>query len=1070
MQQVILTVCLFFITTASALFAQENPARQTPAKTPADSVQIQQPATVETLSVQPKDSLPSNAAGSGWTTRDYLTLVALALSLLAFLFGLHQYRRRIALEKEKTTAQEQAKYNFKKQVEPEERTRLLQETQDKKLAELQAQEQFKEQRQQQKSRTAEEAYCESLRDELGNISLLGSPDVRNVSLNLIDCFVNLDISERWHSEEVPVLGEHRDMLERERDYPPNKAIERALKIYKHRLLLIIGDPGSGKTTLMKFYALKCLEDKHGALGFDSPRLPIFLPLRDVDPEKPFAANLAEREKTRPHPLSESEINTWLSERDTLILLDGLDEVSQIDDRIRMCRWIENQCRAIRKAFFVVTSRWTGYRKADGVELEIKHLRADVRDFTLEQQKEFLQKWFRAVFLSEDLPDSGPDEAWQTSRLALAGNKANAIIDYLERKENKSLRQLAAIPMLLQIMAIIWKEQQYLPRNRATLYDAALNYLLEHRDRHRQLYPILSAALARSVLSPAALWMQEDLHAEEIEKEALHEKLQPGLNEMEEQPSAKAFCENLRDRAGVIADYGKNEYIFRHKSFREYLAGMQLAEVFHEEGRMQRLVEAFGDDWWEEPLRFFISKPNSKLFDSFMQALFRSPKSRELNDKQQDLLRYLVQEAGQRKINSLSAFLNDIETTENQKRYILDCLKNIGTDQAIIAIFAFFAGERFSDFEHDLRMFFENKNNPELASKYLKPIQKFFQNYRLQPDNILDGTYHPLGSSIRNAHSILLDILISHYIKVSESEISPFKTRSSFFHNPLEYNAEYILIKGGRFVFQKGSPREMASSTISRGEKLEAEKSVPDIYFAKYPVTNKRYRRFMRYLRAEESELEKQIPLQTFHQKLRGFTAEIKGFADYLGEDVSAWADKLKSKYDDDRKFNGDDQPVVGVSWFAARAYCFWLSLFADPAASATASATAPATAYRLPQEVEWEWAAAGDRQNEKGELHKYPWGNAEPNDKLANYGHNVGATTPVGRYPEGATPEGLLDMAGNVWEWQENWSSESEKYRALRGGSWAGTSVVLRCDARSNDVPRGWINLGFRVVLAQSLF
>ena len=68
-------------------------------------------------------------------------------------------------------------------------------------------------------------------------------------------------------------------------------------------------------------------------------------------------------------------------------------------------------------------------------------------------------------------------------------------------------------------------------------------------------------------------------------------------------------------------------------------------------------------------------------------------------------------------------------------------------------------------------------------------------------------------------------------------------------------------------------------------------------------------------------------------------------------------------------------------------------------------------------------------------------------------------------YPEGATPEGLYDMAGNVWEWMDNWYDNDKSARSLRGGSWGGESVGLRCSARGRSSPDvRYVNIGFRVV------
>jgi len=89
----------------------------------------------------------------------------------------------------------------------------------------------------------------------------------------------------------------------------------------------------------------------------------------------------------------------------------------------------------------------------------------------------------------------------------------------------------------------------------------------------------------------------------------------------------------------------------------------------------------------------------------------------------------------------------------------------------------------------------------------------------------------------------------------------------------------------------------------------------------------------------------------------------------------------------------------------------------------------------------------------------------DPSPTLANYDNNEGATTPVGRYPEGATPEGLYDMAGNVWEWMENKRKKDDSARALRGGSWDNDPDGLRCSARFHYSPGGRFNdVGFRVV------
>ena len=84
--------------------------------------------------------------------------------------------------------------------------------------------------------------------------------------------------------------------------------------------------------------------------------------------------------------------------------------------------------------------------------------------------------------------------------------------------------------------------------------------------------------------------------------------------------------------------------------------------------------------------------------------------------------------------------------------------------------------------------------------------------------------------------------------------------------------------------------------------------------------------------------------------------------------------------------------MVNVSWEDAQAFCQWAGV-------------------RLPSEAEWEKAARGT----DGRI--YPWGDQSPTKELCNFGGNIGDTTPVDRYPGGASPFGVLDMSGNVWEW-----------------------------------------------------
>ena len=148
----------------------------------------------------------------------------------------------------------------------------------------------------------------------------------------------------------------------------------------------------------------------------------------------------------------------------------------------------------------------------------------------------------------------------------------------------------------------------------------------------------------------------------------------------------------------------------------------------------------------------------------------------------------------------------------------------------------------------------------------------------------------------------------------------------------------------------------------------------------------------------------------------------------------------------------DDHPVVQISARDAEAFCAHHGL-------------------RLPSETEWEFAARGT------DGRRYPWGDEAPRqegaDRRANFGtvpccapdasDGYRQTAPVGRYPAGASPFGMLDMAGNVWEWTSSAFSGRPEHRVIRGGGWGNNPYCLRVSYRHGNPPDFALDMvGFR--------
>jgi formylglycine-generating enzyme required for sulfatase activity len=160
----------------------------------------------------------------------------------------------------------------------------------------------------------------------------------------------------------------------------------------------------------------------------------------------------------------------------------------------------------------------------------------------------------------------------------------------------------------------------------------------------------------------------------------------------------------------------------------------------------------------------------------------------------------------------------------------------------------------------------------------------------------------------------------------------------------------------------------------------------------------------------------------------------------------------------------ETHPVVNVSWYDAAAYAQWAG-------------------KRLPTEAEWEKAASWDFI--KREKRVYPWGNRFDPARCNSKESGIGTTTPVGKYsPQGDSPYGVADLAGNVWEWVADWYDKnyyanspssnplgpsSGISRVLRGGAWVSSEGNVCSASRSLNSPDVIdVNIGFRCVRGTS--
>jgi len=250
--------------------------------------------------------------------------------------------------------------------------------------------------------------------------------------------------------------------------------------------------------------------------------------------------------------------------------------------------------------------------------------------------------------------------------------------------------------------------------------------------------------------------------------------------------------------------------------------------------------------------------------------------------------------------------------------------------------------------------------------------------------------------------------------------------------PALLGISWCLVEAGSFLM--GSDKAHDPETRS-DETPQHTRELPAFYISREPITQDQFRAFV----------------------------TSGGYRERTFWTDAGWAWREATGISEPESFGGDfslpDHPVVGVSWHEAIAFCRWLAERAGGE-------------IRLPTEAEWEKAARG------ADGRVYPWG-SEWGDSKANTAElDLKNTTAVGRFPEGASPYGVLDMAGNVWEWcgtlyqpypyAANDGREdptTEGWRVLRGGSWSDEHRNARCAFRYGFDPAGrYSDTGFRVV------
>ncbi|MGA9347945.1 MAG: SUMF1/EgtB/PvdO family nonheme iron enzyme [Anaerolineae bacterium] len=396
-------------------------------------------------------------------------------------------------------------------------------------------------------------------------------------------------------------------------------------LVEHRAVVLLGDPGTGKTTFTNHLALCLAMDSlahserwlgrlpdwpFGAL------MPVHIPLRELAAKAiaPTARrgragmlwdflelNLHERGLEDYYP----GLRTTLTEEGGIFLLDGLDEVPEADGRrVRVREAIQEFADLMQNCRFVVTCRTYAYQ--DPQEWLEGFQTYPVALFSPEQVETFIDGWYEAL---------APIEQYSTETVRVKAAQLKAAVD---PESNPHLADLASRPLLLTLMADVHTSWGTLPEDRADLYAKCVDLLLVRWQQRKVSYdkdgnPVVEVGLLqalgveKSELERVLFRVAYEVHERQgrspqrgprtadILESDLRAVLEPALGDPTKFDTAIRY---IRDRAGLLLWSGKQTYTFPHRSFQEYLAACHLSNLPDPVQATRRCIE---DDleWWRE---------------------------------------------------------------------------------------------------------------------------------------------------------------------------------------------------------------------------------------------------------------------------------------------------------------------------------------------------------------------------------------------------------------------------------------------------------------------------------------
>ncbi|MCI0471680.1 MAG: NACHT domain-containing protein, partial [Candidatus Aminicenantes bacterium] len=462
-------------------------------------------------------------------------------------------------------------------------------------------------------KTAEETYCEHLSQKFKYLDFTGLNAILQKPLMLEDIYVRLRAQHSFHHAYYRTIADFKE-LEKEIDDDIDDNIDydddfvavfdrmhkKAIKQQEPLKMVILGQPGSGKTTLMKWIALQCSGKKDIFRNFT----PVFIALKDLvrDPGKTFRSkNLLEltRDLINGENISPSFIVDRFEYNRLIFLLDGLDEAADETVRREVIDWIQKQ--NLRKNALLVTSRFSGLQESKGLKFHDAIPVFAVQDFDIADIERFLENWYKNIETAV-LGEANEKEKKQAIKTGEA--RYEDLMSIIKDDKYENLRRLAVNPLLLTIIAIVHRTRAVLPRERHKLYEECLKVMIELWNvANKKLQVGFSVENSLAHLAGIAVFVMK-----ENRREAEPQEIDNLLPQRIEDHPRKTFIDEMVLKAGLLYE-SEGKYGFLHLTFQEYLAAYYYARSENQNG----ILEYRGKDYWNETFKLFVNIANAHTF-------------------------------------------------------------------------------------------------------------------------------------------------------------------------------------------------------------------------------------------------------------------------------------------------------------------------------------------------------------------------------------------------------------------------------------------------------------------------